>query len=358
MRFRRDRDGDPRDPEGLGDEDADLTLLTRLPGRALRRLLERVDKETISLALRYARLPVVERVLRNVSARMAAALREAVETRAPVGREACLEAQHVLLETAYALEEQGEISFDGPADDAFPPLGGELERRLGSFSLSEAGAAETIDLLESLAERAFEHGALSLEPALERIPESLLAAGLRMVVDQLPVEDIDAILGRQVDAYVAFLERNGEILIEGVLSIALGEDDERARARLVSFLPEGAADYDRMPEMGLPPSAQATNDLIRLCCELAAESRSKGVEALEGRIGAVSDPLLRRGLEWCLEGYGAEEMERMLDRRNRTRAERERRKLDVLLEGFLLIREGAPPERVREALEGFLEEKA
>jgi len=329
-----------------------------MSGRALRRLIERVDMETLSLALRLADAPLVERVLRNVSSRAAAALREEMGEASPPGREECAEAQHVLMETAYDLEEKGEISFEGPADDALPPLEPATEARLGGFHLAEGGAAEVAALIAGLAERAREHGLVSLEPVLERIPENLLAAGLRMVVDQLPAEEIETVLGRQIDAFLYAFERNGEIAAEGVLSIIEGEDTERTRARLVSFLPEGEADYERLPEVKLPPSAQAANDLIRACCELAGRARAQGLGALEGQLDALPDPLLRRGLRWALEGNDLDEVERMLRRRARTRADRERRKLEALLEGLVLLREGRDPAYIREALEGFLEEKA
>ncbi|MEE9276039.1 MAG: FliG C-terminal domain-containing protein [bacterium] len=341
-----------------GMEEADLSPLSRMSGRALRRLIERVDMETLSLALRCADADITDRVLRNLSSRTAAALREEIGALPFSGRDICLEAQHVLMETAYDLESRGDISFDGPADDAFPPLDASLESAIGGFSLPEADPAGTIGFLVRLAGRAHAHGLLSLEPVLERIPEGILATGLRMAVDQLEAEDIEAVLGRQIDSHLSFLDRMGEILIEGLLSIASGEDEERARGRLVAFLPAGAEDYERLPEMRLPPSAEATNRLIGLLCDLAGESRRKGPAALADRLDEISDPLLRRGVEWVSEGCGLEDLERMAERRCKTRTDRERRKLEVLLEGFFLIRQGTPPDRVREALEGFLEEMA
>lgn len=372
MSGRRKRDGDepgspgPGGPGGEGErrgeetrpERPDMGPLARMSGRALRRLIERVDMDTLCLALRYADDSVVERVLRNVSSRTAAALREEMEEGPSATPEDCVEAQQVLMEVAYDLEERGEISFEGPADDALPPLDRELEHRLASFSLAESGTADVITLVQGLAARGREHGLISLEPALERVPEGVLAAGLRMAVDQLSVEEIEIVLGRQVDALLYAMERNAEIAVEGVLSILEGEDEERTRARLVSFLPEGEADFERMPEVRLTPSAQAANDIIRASCGLASLARREGLGALEERLEGLPHPLLARGVRWALDGSDLDEVERMLRRRGRTRVDRERRKLETLVEGVLLLREGRDPAYVREALEGFLEDKA
>ncbi|MDA0998930.1 MAG: hypothetical protein O2807_00245 [bacterium] len=351
----------PDDPEEDGlfsAEEADLSPLSNMSGRALRRIIDRSDPETLSLALCTADPAVADRVLQNVSVHAAEFLRAEIQRNAGMPREVYRDAQRTLMATAYSLEERGEISLDGPADDTIPPLEIETEGKLSAHHLAEMEAAEAIDLLALFSARALRHGLLSLEPALDRMPGSVLSTGLRMVIDLSLVEDIESIVGRQIDAYIVHLERNGEILIEGLASIVSEEGRERARARLVAFLPEGAADYERLPEMHLPPSAQATSRIISLCCDLAEEAHREGLAALEGRLGDIPEALLRRGLRWALEGAGIDEIERMLERRHRTRTEKERRKLELILEGLLLIREGVPPDRLREALEGFLEEKA
>lgn len=363
MSGRRKRDWDEHGGDGERRSESrrerpDLGPLARMSGRALRRLIERVDMDTLSLALRYAEEALVQRVLRNVSARTAAALRVEMEDGPSAAPEDCVEAQQVLLDVAHDLEERGEISFEGPADDALPPLDRELERRIVAFSLAEAGAPDVIALVAGLSGRGREHGLVSLEPALERLPEGVLAAGLRMAVDQLAVEEIETVLGRQIDAAVYAMERNSEIAVEGALSIVEGEDQERTRQRLVAFLPEGEADFQRMPEVRLPPSAQAANDIIRASCDLAALARREGLGALEDRLEELPHPLLARGVRLALDGNDLDEIERMLRRRSRSRVERERRKLETLLEGILLLREGRDPAYIREALEGFLEEKA
>jgi len=84
MSSRRKRDWDEPgsgggDGERRREPRPDLGPLARMSGRALRRLIERVDMDTLSLALRYAEDSLVQRVLRNVSSRTAAALREEME---------------------------------------------------------------------------------------------------------------------------------------------------------------------------------------------------------------------------------------------------------------------------------------
>ncbi|MEK6711021.1 MAG: FliG C-terminal domain-containing protein, partial [Nitrospinota bacterium] len=75
-RRRRDWDeGSPGGEEGRRKRGSrpDLAPLARMSGRALRRLIERLDMDTLSLALREAPSGLVQRVLRNVSSRTAAA---------------------------------------------------------------------------------------------------------------------------------------------------------------------------------------------------------------------------------------------------------------------------------------------
>lgn len=337
---------------------ADMTPLTLMSGRALRRIIDHIDRDTLSLALCAAGSSVTDRVFRNLSVRAAEILREEIQKNEGMPREIYLEAQYALMATAHSLEERGEISFEGPADDSIPPLKSETEEKISADHLAEMEAGDAIDVLAALSARAYQHGLFSLEPVLDRMPGSIFSMGLRMVVDLFLVEDIEAIAGRQIDAFITHLERNGEILIEGLNAILSEESGEQARIRLVAFLPEGAADYERLPEMRLPPSAQATNRIISLCADLADEAHREGIAALEARLDQIPDALLRRGLRWSFDGAGIDEIERMIERRHRTRTERERRKLELILEGLLLIREGVPSDRLREALEGFLEEKA
>ncbi len=346
-------------PGGEGSADLpDLALMSQMSGRSLRRVIERVDMETLSQALREADRSIIDRVLKNLSARTAAALRSQLESLPFAGSGDTAEARKFLLRMIAAMEKRGEISLDEPADDSMPPLDREVERRVGEFNRTESGAPEAISLMVALAERAREHGLLSLEPVLERIPEGILASGLRAIVDQMPPEEIEAVMGRRIDSYMQAFERRDEIASEGVLSLFEWLDGERTRQRLVAFLPEGEADYEELPEIKLTPSQQAANDLIAACCRLASWLHRDGIESAEERIREVHDPLLRRGLKWLIDGYHIDEAERMLKRRRGTRTDREHRRLEILLEGLLLLRDGEEPGRIQEALEGFLEEKA
>ncbi len=341
-------------------EVSDLTPFARMSGRALRRVIERMDLDVLALALRDAQPRVVERVLKNVSAKNAARLHEEITRPAAgeVGPGGVDEARQVLMETAYAMEQHGDITFEGPADDAIPPLERALEEELASFHDPESRAERTVSLIAALADRAQRHGLLSLEPALERSPNGIFSVGLRMLVDQAPLQEAEMIFTRQIESSLGAMERNKEIAIEGVLSILEGASAERTRARLVAFLPEGEADYERLPGVRFSPSAQAAADIISLCVDLADLAAREGSDAMEAHLAAIRDPLLQTGLKWAIEGAPLDDVERLLSRKGQTRLDRERRKLECLAEGLMLIREGHPEGFIREALSGYLEDEA
>ena len=339
-------------------ENPDLTPFAEMTGRALRRVIERMDLEVLVLALRDAQPRVVERVLRNVSSKNAAHIREEIERSVSGESERSVEARQMLMQTAYAMKHHGDITFDGPADDAIPPLDRALEEGLAAFHSSESKAENAVSLIVALAARAEQHGLLSLEPALERSPDGIFSTGLRMLVDQAPWDEAEMILARQIESSLAAMVRNNEVAIEGALAILEGVSEGRARARLVAFLPEGEADYERLPGVRFSPSAQATVDIISLCVELAGlASRDEG-GAIAERLEWIQEPLLKTGLKWALEGATIEDVERLLSRKGQTRLDRERRKLECLAEGFMLTREGHPEDFIREAIGGYLEDEA
>ena len=339
-------------------ENPDLTPFAEMSGRAIRRVIERMDMQVLVYALRDAQPKVIERVLRNVSSKNAAHIREEIERSDSMEAERGIEARQMLMQTAHAMRNHGDITFEGPADDAIPPLDRALEERLAAFHSSDSKAERAVSLIVALAARAERHGLLSLEPALERSPDGVFSTGLRMLVDQAPWDEAEMILARQIESSLGAMARNNEIAIEGALAILEGVGEVRARARLVAFLPEGEADYERLPGVRFSPSAQAAVDIISLCVELAGlASRDEGGVIAE-RLEWIQDPLLKTGLRWAFEGASIEDVERLLSRKGQTRLDRERRKLECLAEGFMLIREGHPVDFIREALGGYLEDEA
>ncbi len=142
------------------------------------------------------------------------------------------------------------------------------------------------------------------------------------------------------------------------MAILEGLSENSVRARLVAFLPEGEADYECLPGVRLSPSAQATADIISLCVELAGLASREEDGAIAGRLEWIQEPLLKAGLKWAVEGASIEDVERLLSRKGQTRLDRERRKLECLAEGLILIREGHPENFIREALGSYLEDEA
>ncbi len=176
------------------DENPDLSPITEMSGRALRRVIERMDVQTLALALCDAEARVVERVLRNVSSNNAAQIREEMERSVSGQGEQNLKARQRLMQTAYAMKYYGDITFDGPADDAIPSLDHSLKEALSAYHATDSRAEQTVALIALLAARVEQYSLLSLEPALERSPDGIFSTGLRMLVDQTPWDEAEMIL--------------------------------------------------------------------------------------------------------------------------------------------------------------------
>ena len=102
------------------DEIPDTIPFVEMSGRALRRIIERLDPEILALALRDAEAREVDRFLRNVSPKNAVHIREEIERAGAEESERRAEARLILKQTAYSMKKRGEITFEGPADDAIP----------------------------------------------------------------------------------------------------------------------------------------------------------------------------------------------------------------------------------------------
>jgi flagellar motor switch protein FliG len=85
--------------------------LVHLDDRALQKILMQVEQRDLALALKAAPDPLQEKVLRNVSERVAAAVREEIELLGSVAVSEVDDAQARVLEAAAALEERGEVTL-------------------------------------------------------------------------------------------------------------------------------------------------------------------------------------------------------------------------------------------------------
>lgn len=91
--------------------------LVHVTPRDLQRLLAEVDQQDLVLALKGAPEALKEKVLQNVSERVAATLREELELLGPVRIRDVEEAQQRILERAQELEEAEEITLSNHADE-------------------------------------------------------------------------------------------------------------------------------------------------------------------------------------------------------------------------------------------------
>lgn len=101
--------------ETLGTSIEDLMLvfehLLRVDDRGVQTLLREVSSETLMLALRGAEESVTEKILRNLSRRAAALLRDDMEIMPPVRISEVEAAQREIMSTAKRLADSGEITM-------------------------------------------------------------------------------------------------------------------------------------------------------------------------------------------------------------------------------------------------------
>lgn len=111
-----------RDPELAEEVRAHMFMFEDIVGlddRGVQVLLRQVDSKQLALALKGVSADVHDKVMRNMSERAAAALREEIEVMGPVRLRHVEEAQAVIIRLIRALEESGDIvvSRGGGGDD-------------------------------------------------------------------------------------------------------------------------------------------------------------------------------------------------------------------------------------------------
>lgn len=93
--------------------------LVHVDDRALQRLLMEIEQRDLALALKAAPDELKNKLLNNVSERVAQAIDEELELMGPVRVSEIDEAQHNILEAAQRLEEQGEIVLSHHNEELF-----------------------------------------------------------------------------------------------------------------------------------------------------------------------------------------------------------------------------------------------
>lgn len=77
-----------------------------------------------------------------------------------------------------------------------------------------------------------------------------------------------------------------------------------------------------------PPEADVR--LVSRLSEYATLARRKGLAALEGEVGSIADPFMKRALELATDGFGPDEVRRLLETDSRTREVHEEEPADLL----------------------------
>lgn len=91
--------------------------LVHIADRDLQRLLMEIEQRELAMALKAASDELKEKVLNNVSERVAAAIREEIDLMGPVRVRDVDEAQRNILDVAHSLEEQEEIVLSSQGDE-------------------------------------------------------------------------------------------------------------------------------------------------------------------------------------------------------------------------------------------------
>ena len=91
--------------------------IAMIDDRGIQKVLKNVDKKDLALALKAAEDTVKEKILKNMSERASALLREDLEVMGPVRLKEVEEAQRKVIEVVKQLEEEGEIIVSGRGKD-------------------------------------------------------------------------------------------------------------------------------------------------------------------------------------------------------------------------------------------------
>lgn len=87
--------------------------LVMIDDRGIQKVLKNVDKKDLALALKAAEESVKEKILKNMSERASALLREDLDVMGPVRLKEVEESQRKIIEVVKQLEEEGEIIITG-----------------------------------------------------------------------------------------------------------------------------------------------------------------------------------------------------------------------------------------------------
>ncbi len=105
-----------------------------------------------------------------------------------------------------------------------------------------------------------------------------------------------------------------------------------------------------------PPHFSTTTlaEVRRSLIELVEFARRNGALAVESVRPDTDDPIARKGLQFVVDGWDPLDARQILERHKETQLELERRRLDMLINGFDAILSEQPVYLLRERLSAFL----
>lgn len=216
--------------------------LLELDDRGIQLVLTETDTNDLAAAMLDIDASVEVLVLKNMSKRAVALLKDIMEagksTLSLASRE---KAQKRMLSIANALAERGMIAKGTKTvkpsltqkEAETPGLGDSLKER----PLSQRDTAEMIKAFHMMADTARCEGVLSLENVIdEHVDDELTKLGLQLIVDGTDPNYVREITTTRKKALLATLEKRLDIIITAVLSIQSGDNPRILEEKCKAFL--------------------------------------------------------------------------------------------------------------------------
>ncbi len=259
----------------------------------------------------------------------------------------------------------GAVEKPAEAAPPSPAVGAErmaaLERIVAGGPASAWPLRQVIEFFKAATAMARFGGLIAIEHVSERLDDSFLKLGMRIVTDGTDASIVRNILLERKRTVLADHDRRLDMTMAGINAIATGDSPMIVDARLRAFLPaeaetedagrNGRAPVDLPGRLAAleaviarsPASRWTAEDLIGFFTAAARVAQAGKLVALDGVAARTNDPLIRTGLQLVVDGADAEIVRSILVERKRTLVADLERRLDLIIAGVNGIAWGENP---------------
>ena len=216
----------------------DFDKLKNLPDRAMQRVLREVDASQVSHALSGADDATRERVMRNMSKRAAAIIKETMDGLGSVAENRIETAMNDVIVIYQKLVDNGDIAAIGTEaaesnESTKRPSPIEIIKQKGSSGFS---TEDLVALFPEISSKSRAHGLLSLESDVEGIEDKIIHKGLQLVIDGTDPEYVESITRSMLEKELQLMRTKYEAAIDSILSVQMGDSPLLIREKLEARL--------------------------------------------------------------------------------------------------------------------------